>query len=471
MIDPINFGELKELASQADNEETQELSLEDVTYYGQTATEYGATVTYPTQEQVNELNEGALKAEIASLKLAIETKDKQIALLAGLDAEETKQEGEYKPRLRNNKLNEPLPSVQWLIKERLHAVGVLHMFAESGAGKTLFMLDLALSIATGQKECIIGKLRTEGPQPVFYAAMEGGQVFRQYINGWLLGHPDVDPELVNKNFYQLDGAEGHSLDVGIPGKAQSDFNHAYEGYFIKEVDDLIEEGIKPAMVIFDTQVDIATHADENSNDDMIALFGRLSKDANLRNTLYAVIHHTGAGDQGRSRGATAPRGKSDDVISLKKTSNKEVREFTFIKIKGYEDGMSEKFFIRANEVVEKDSEGLDVYEDGKLSYISLGFASKYQADNPSDFAAVHIDQNYYNEVRKVQVAIDRSSKGYINNGQFSDAIGLNRRETDTREYKVNSMIKDGYIRNESENKNARYVVANYLAPENGEDAS
>lgn len=338
---PIDFSKLIELSQRPeanqDPSKQLELSAEDRARTGQSTNDFGATVIEP-ESHVEEEDKDAI---IASLRLAIQTKDKQIAILAGAD-EATESSDAFESRIETGDDIFSEEEQKYLVESIIPADGVGQIYGPSTSGKTLLAVDLAMSLATGQSKCILGPLATDGPQHILYVALEGGKVHENYVRAWLLAHPEASRENFQKYFHRLDGAKGNLVTMSVDEKRVALPQHSWERFLKYDLDPMTKKGMKPAMVILDTQAYLMGLAEENSNSDMSKLYVELKTQANERDLLFTVVHHTGKESTAGGRGASSPFTICDSIIEVKRPKNRQssARSYEIHKAKGAEDGMT-----------------------------------------------------------------------------------------------------------------------------------
>lgn len=196
-----------------------------------------------------------------------------------------------KPATRIKSGKDVLTSTQitWLVEDRIHQSGVGQFYAPSYHGKTLVALSLALAVANEQPTWFDHKLARGGD--VLYVAMEGGPSFQIQIDAWLKANPGTTLERF------------HTLD-------EEEVNLADEESVKLFLEDIRAAGIKPVLVVFDTQIDVLGGVDEDSNTVMGPLLARMRQWAVNHDLFALLIHHTPHGAE-RPRGASSQGGKLD----------------------------------------------------------------------------------------------------------------------------------------------------------------
>ncbi|WP_186760146.1 AAA family ATPase [Arthrobacter alpinus] len=269
------------------------------------------------------------------------------------------------------------PEIAWLVEDKIHAAGLTQIFGPSYVGKTLLVLDLIMSWSAGLPQWQGYKLCNDGkPQEAVYVAAEGGSALSVHIDAWIKYHPEVTPEQLSGLVF-LDGGEGHNLFLSV-GK-----NEVEAGDNIYRFrDEIVDLGISPSLVIFDTQIDLAPGIDENSNTDMVDVLRQVKRLGDSLGFMALVVHHTGH-DGDRARGASGMKGKCDAMAKLSPIGEKSGKaRLEWIKVKGRalpQDSIS--YEIQGWEKMpDLDSEGAVCVPISKLA---AGIA-EHQARMPSD---------------------------------------------------------------------------------------
>lgn len=141
--------------------------------------------------------------------------------------------------------------------------------------------------------------------------MEGSFDFVDRIDAWLLAHEDQG--VSDDNFFVL---MEEALDLS---NAES-LAKLLEDILLLECDGGIV-GLRPALVIVDTQALATPGTEENSNTEMGKVMANLKELARQLHTIVLTVHHTGwPGSNGqvptRARGASAQRAALDVEIGV-----------------------------------------------------------------------------------------------------------------------------------------------------------
>lgn len=180
-----------------------------------------------------------------------------------------------------------LPPTEILGDTRLIARGLNVVFGASGAFKSFYTLDAALSIAQ--------------TAPVIYVAAEGAGGLFKRVSAWCV-HND---QSVGQLYFICE--EVNLLDPA-------------------RVKQLIEvsQPKKPVLMVFDTLARCIPGGDENSAKDMGLAVRNSALIQRSLNSAIAWIHHTNRADRGE-RGSGAIRGAADAMIELAANGDNVIR--------------------------------------------------------------------------------------------------------------------------------------------------
>lgn len=177
---------------------------------------------------------------------------------------------------------------KWLLKDILEENVIAIMSGPRGTFKSFIALHWSMLVACAGFQVLI-------------ISAEGAGIDRR-IRAWLQHHsPDTDPATLNL----------HVIERRV------NFNDDAETLeFLGEVKAL---GIKPNLSVIDTLSKNSGGLDENSNSESKIFIGRI--DVMLRREFGCAVlipHHTGHGDQGRARGASALEADTDAAYIVKR---------------------------------------------------------------------------------------------------------------------------------------------------------
>ena len=193
-------------------------------------------------------------------------------------------------------LENPHP-VRWLIKRWLPRGVFCMVIGKPASGKTFFVLDWMLHLATNMDKWQEYKLH---PGPVLYLCGEGEYEIDIRIKGWLLNHGVA---LSPNAFTIMDDTE----DFDTP-----------EGYtrLVGEIDAL---DLRPAVICFDT-LNRYFSGDENKADQSRLFINNAKRLQSRYDCTTIVIHHTGVSEeaQNRGRGSSAWEGATDVMIAAQR---------------------------------------------------------------------------------------------------------------------------------------------------------
>jgi hypothetical protein len=217
-----------------------------------------------------------------------------------------------------------------LVQDHIPSVGIGQLYGQSSAGKTIAVVDLALSICAGLKTWQGLPLNVDGPQQILYIAAEGGQPFWDMVEAWKVKHPEVRKEDL-AGFIVWDAGIGQTLTIGTSLELAP-------GLFglVALKDKVKAAGLQPVMVVFDPQANILSGVDENSNVEMVAALKPIQDWASEGQFLALLIHHEGKKDSGSGRGASSQKAMMDLLIKLTKNADN-TRTLAFEKVKGSKD--------------------------------------------------------------------------------------------------------------------------------------
>lgn len=178
--------------------------------------------------------------------------------------------------------------IKWLIKGWVQANALMMCFGESGAGKTFFVLDLALTIASGMTDWHGHRVK---PGPVVYLAGEGHYGLKARIAAWVHERGrDVDDIYVSESACDLNTADGYNRVV-------------------REINDYKAQ---PVLIVVDT-LNRFLLGDENKADDARSLIDACGKLMQQYRCSVLIVHHTGVSPDARTRarGSSAFKGAMD----------------------------------------------------------------------------------------------------------------------------------------------------------------
>jgi hypothetical protein len=227
---------------------------------------------------------------------------------------------------------EPKLDQQWLVRGLIQPEQITVAFGPPGCGKTFFALDIGLNVAAGTEWC--GRRTSAGW--VIYLAAEAGRSIKNRIVAWKI-------------------ARGHTKGQKIRFAAVTspiDLCHARAGdlnRLIGKIQAAVDD--EPvALIIIDTVSRVLGGGDENSSEDMGALFGSLDE---LRDQLHChvlAIHHCGKDAARGSRGHSLLKGNVDTEIEVTRDSSTRVSTATVTKQREGEEGERVSFRLRQVEL-------------------------------------------------------------------------------------------------------------------------
>jgi hypothetical protein len=196
------------------------------------------------------------------------------------------------------------PQLSWLVPGVAYHASTTKIFGPPGGGKTNFMLDIALRLATG--------LPWRGHKlervPVHFVMAEGESVNRLRVEAFL-----------RKN--ELEGKDLDGWWTAIPQGVLL----TPEG--IEDYLPLVRQD-RPGLVVLDTK-NAMMDGNENDAGDVAVMIRAMRQIRDLGGrTCVALIDHTGLGDQSRGRGSNAVEGAMDTEIRVTKARQGSLTVFT-----------------------------------------------------------------------------------------------------------------------------------------------
>jgi len=188
---------------------------------------------------------------------------------------------------------------QFLIADLIEEGALVQIFGESGVGKSLIAYDMAACVATGQP--FHGRAVVKSA-PVIVVAGEGHDGLARRFAAWekRAGRSWADTPLF------LSELPAQLLDPASVTEVAA------------RVDEVAAAHGSPALVVIDTLARNFGPGDENSNTDMGKFIAVLDALKARYGCTVIVVHHSGHGDAGRARGASALRAAVDAEFSVKK---------------------------------------------------------------------------------------------------------------------------------------------------------
>jgi putative DNA primase/helicase len=223
------------------------------------------------------------------------------------------------------------PSIGWLVKGLLPSRGLGAIYGASGSGKTFLVLDLLMSICSGQNWF---GYKIKKKQTVVYLALEGGAGIKDRLEAYLIHNKIPAPD----NFFLIID----QFDVRT------------------ESAELIEAilRVNPAIVVIDTLNQSAAGADENSNVDMSLIVSKGQEIANAIDGLTMFIHHSGKDASRGLRGHSSLNASLDIAIEVK--SSPLAKSFRITKSKDGTCGSDQGFSLQIIELgIDTDGDAID----------------------------------------------------------------------------------------------------------------
>ena len=219
-----------------------------------------------------------------------------------------------------------LPALTWLVKGVLPAIGIAGIYGPSGSGKSFLCLDLAISIADGNRW--FG--RRVNAAPVVYAALEGEAGFKQRADAWQTHYGKDLP--ANLSFMLQ--------PLKLPIEAD-----------VKDFARILPKG---CVLFIDTLNRTAPTSDENNSKDMGEIIEAARHLQIMTGGLVVFVHHTGKNVASGLRGHSSLLAALDAAIEVRQKGD--LRDWTVTKAKDGADGTSEQFILQV-ETVGVDDDG------------------------------------------------------------------------------------------------------------------
>ncbi len=252
-----------------------------------------------------------------------------------------------------------LPGVSWAIRDLL-PIGRTSIFGESGHGKTFAVLDMALSIATGEP---YGEFETDETGPVIFIAGEGLNTLKDRVNAWIISR----------------GLEGTAPPFYPTNKGARIPNKDSVKDILMLCDKVKEKhGVYPKGVFIDTlNANFEPGRKENDTNDMSEFTTAMKEIGDYCGGAAVVTtHHSGKADKSTGRGAYSlvasmdvefRASKKGDTVTLEQTKNR----FGELHIPVH-------FILRNYELGYSDKHGRDVQE-AALEFSSSGKGAKVKS--------------------------------------------------------------------------------------------
>lgn len=216
-----------------------------------------------------------------------------------------------------------------LVKDLLLAGTLFVMYGESNSGKTFFLLDLALAVASGSPWR--GRRTRRGL--VVYVAGEGANSVRNRIVAYRIANPDVPGGLpfavvpCSVDFLNIDSVDALIETIQLAER---------------------ECGEKVALVCIDTFARALAGGDENSAQDVGRAVAAADRIRELTGACLGFVHHAGKDSTKGARGSSALRAAVDTEILVEGTEGQ--RTASVVKQRDLESGQSMPFELHAVQI-------------------------------------------------------------------------------------------------------------------------
>lgn len=180
-----------------------------------------------------------------------------------------------------------------LIQNLIEKGTTVWLVGPSGSYKSFIALSMAASIASGQDW--YGRETSRGP--VVYICSEGARNWKKRMAAYVKVHGKTeDAETL--------------MMIPAPVQVGSKEWNALQGTLV---------GVRPSMIVVDTQAQCTTEYEENSNSEMSKVTNALTAMAQATGATVLTVHHTGHSNDGRAqrgRGASSVYGAADTELSV-----------------------------------------------------------------------------------------------------------------------------------------------------------
>lgn len=219
------------------------------------------------------------------------------------------------------------PPAEWLVERHIPKRSVGFLYSVPGAGKSFWILDIALHVAAGLREWNGDPLNAADNALVLYLAAEGSYGFKNRIEAWIKKYGAH--ENLSKRFKMIE----ETINFMSPddmGKLLRTVTAAQQ-----------ETGARFALVIVDTVSRAMPGADENLQKDMTRFVQACDAVRDATGGAVVGVHH--AGKQGDMRGSTVLLGAGDFVFRLERRKGATVGHIECEKMKDGPDGWDEPY--------------------------------------------------------------------------------------------------------------------------------
>lgn len=194
----------------------------------------------------------------------------------------------FLPQLLEDEQMDLIPPPQPLVEGWLYRDTLARLWGPSGAGKSHVAIDIAASVATGR--------------PWHGVAVQRGTVAYMVAEGV----PGMGPR---RRAWQKHHGVGRTGIRWLPFPVQTN-GLAWDRF----VADMATLG--PVLIILDTQARVTEGVEENSNTEMGLVVAALERLRAATGACVLLVHHQGAGDSDRARGATSVKGAMATEMSV-----------------------------------------------------------------------------------------------------------------------------------------------------------
>lgn len=239
-----------------------------------------------------------------------------------------------KKRLLEHIADIELTTPEFLIEDILEKKSVSELFGASGSGKSFIAIDMACCISNGKP--FHSFETTKGS--VIYVAGEGRRGVVRRIYAWT----------------QFHNAEVRDLSLFVSRKSVGFRNPDDLNNLKSELRELRLIEINPSLIIIDTLARNFGEGDENNTADMSGFIAAIDDMNDEFECATLIVHHSGHGDKGRSRGSSALKGALDSEYMITKDADRVYMKCT--KMKDDEGPAPLAFYLIPVELKDKDGD-------------------------------------------------------------------------------------------------------------------
>jgi hypothetical protein len=200
---------------------------------------------------------------------------------------------------------------EFLVEGMVERNSLCLVFGKPASGKSFFAVDIGASVATGR--AFQGLAVQQGD--VVLIVGEGGRSIKRRFRAWAKHH--------NMN--------SDDIRVMVSRSAVNYRDEKAAEKLSSELDEAVENGLRPVLFIIDTLARNYGGGDENSNTDMGKFITVLDQFNARFDCATLIVHHSGHADSSRGRGASSLKGGLDTEFSCTKERDTVIVQCTKMK--------------------------------------------------------------------------------------------------------------------------------------------